>query len=94
MGDKSKIFDLIIGFFIGVLSSILGCFLFITFVMKQDFIAGLNDINAQGYLGKIMTLGAIMNVVVFFILLKYNKDIIARGVILATIILTVITLFV
>lgn len=89
-----KLRDLIIGFAIGILASLIGSYLFITLVMKNDFVLGLNYIKSQGYLGKIITLGAILNVIVFFILLKFNKEIMARGVILATIILAILTLFV
>jgi hypothetical protein len=45
-------------------------------------------------LGKIITLGAIVNLVLFFILLKFNKELMARGVVLGMILLTVITLIV
>lgn len=89
-----KLRDLLIGFAIGILASLIGSYLFITLVMKNDFVLGLNYIKSQGYLGKIITLGAILNVIVFFILLKFNKEIMARGVILATIILAILTLFV
>ena len=61
--------------------------------MKNDFLGGLNAIKTQGYLGKIITLGAVLNVIAFFILLRYNKEMMARGVILATIMLTIFTLF-
>ena len=86
--------NLIIGLFIGIIASFLGCFFFITLVMKLDFIYGLNTMKSQGYLGKIITLGAILNLLVFSLLMKYNKELMARGVILATIILTIITLLV
>jgi hypothetical protein len=92
--QKMKIQDLIIGVFIGLLSATIGSYLFITLVMKNDFFQGLIYMKSQGYLGKIITLGAALNIIAFFVLLKYNKEIMARGVILATLILTVITLFV
>lgn len=89
-----RIKGLIIGFFIGILTTTIGSYFFITIVMKNDFLEGLNSIKSQGLLGKIITLGAVLNVIAFFILLKYNKEMMARGVILATIVLTVYTLFV
>ena len=30
--------------------------------------------KAKGFLGKVITLGAILNIVVFFILLKFDKE--------------------
>jgi hypothetical protein len=48
--------------------------------------------KSQGLLGKIITLGAILDLIAFAILLKLNKDSMARGVILAVLVLTIITL--
>ena len=48
----------------------------------------------QGHLGKIVTLGSILDLVIFAILLKTNKEMMARGVILAVITLTILTLFI
>lgn len=89
-----KFINIFLGFLIGILTTTIGSFLFIKLVMHNDFIVGLQYVKSQGYLGKIITLGAVLNIVVFFLLLKYNKEIMARGVILATIVLTLVTLFV
>jgi hypothetical protein len=86
--------DLLIGFIIGILASILGMFLYITFAVHSDFIAGLQLMKSQGHLGKIVTLGSILDLIAFGILLKLNKELMARGVVLAVILLTIITLFI
>lgn len=86
--------DLIFGFFIGITATFLGSFLFITLVMKHNFIVGITYVKNHGLLGKIITLGAILNLIAFAILLKFNKEIMARGVILATLILTALTLII
>jgi hypothetical protein len=88
----SKI-DIFIGFVIGILASILGSFLFIKFFTAFDFMAGVESMKSEGKLGKLITLGSILDLVAFGILLKMNKDIMARGVVLAVIIITIITLF-
>jgi hypothetical protein len=49
--------------------------------------------KSQGYLGKVITLGAILNLVAFFVLLKINRELMARGVVLATLLLALITMF-
>ncbi len=51
-------------------------------------------LQAEGKLGKIITLGTVLDLAVFWIALKLNKEFIARGVILAVIILTIITVLV
>lgn len=85
--------DLLTGFLIGVLASLLGCFLFIKIFTAFDFMAGVESMKAEGKLGKLITLGSILDLVAFGILLKMNKEIMARGVVLAVIIITIITLF-
>lgn len=85
--------DILIGFIIGFLASLLGCFLFIKFFTAFDFMAGIQSMKSEGKLGKLITLGSILDLVAFGILLKLNKEIMARGVVLAVIIITIITLF-
>lgn len=86
--------DVLIGVLIGIASAVIGSFIFVEAFTGYHYLDGIQTFKAQGLLGKIITLGAIMNLVIFFTLLKFNKDLMARGVILATIILTVVTLFV
>lgn len=89
-----KKIDLLIGVFIGIAASVIGSFIFIEAFTNYGFMEGIGTIRAQGNLGKVITLGAILNLIVFFILLKFDKELMARGVVLGTIILTIITLFV
>jgi hypothetical protein len=85
--------DLLIGFIIGIIASFLGMFLYITIVMHSDFLAGIQTMKNEGHLGKIVTLGSILDLVAFAVLLKMNKELMARGVVLAVIMLTIVTLF-
>ncbi len=89
-----KKIDLFYGFVIGVIASIIGSYIFIVAFTPYSFLGGLQILKFEGKLGKIITLGAILNLLIFFGLLKYNKELLARGVILAMFILTIITLFV
>ncbi|UQD55913.1 hypothetical protein [Flavobacterium sp. K5-23] len=86
--------DLIKGFVLGITVSIIGSLLFITIFTEFDCVSGIKTMKAQGYLGKIITLGSIPNLILFAVLLKLNKEMMARGVVLAVIIMTVITLFI
>jgi hypothetical protein len=86
--------DLLLGFIIGIITSLLGSYLFIIFFTNFDFVAGIQSMKSQGHLGKIITLGTILDLIIFGILLKINKEIMARGVVLAVIILTIFTLFI
>lgn len=85
--------DLLTGFLIGIIASFVGVFLYITLVLHLDFIAGIQSMKREGQLGKIITLGSILDLITFGILLKMNKELMARGVVLAVIALTIVTLF-
>lgn len=86
--------DLFIGFIIGILTSILGSYLFLTFFTQFDLSSGIPIIKQHGYLGKVITLGSILDLVVFTILLKRNKELMARGVVLAVIVIAISTFFI
>lgn len=85
--------QLLSGFTIGILASILGSYLFITFFTNFDFMSGIQTMKSEGKLGKLITLGTILDLVAFGILLKLNKEIMVRGVVLAVIIIAIFTLF-
>ncbi|WP_309642432.1 hypothetical protein [Flavobacterium sp.] len=86
--------DLILGVLMAVIASVIGSFIFIKLFTGFDFVNGMLFYKSHGLLGKIITLGAILNLILFFILLKFNKDLMARGVILGMIVLTVVTLLI
>lgn len=86
--------DLLIGFIIGIFTSFLGSYLFITFFTQFDISSGIQTIRQNGYLGKIITLGTVLDLAVFGILLKKNKEMMARGVVLAVIVLAISTMFI
>lgn len=85
--------DSFIGLVIGFLGTLLGSYLFITFATQYNFISGLEIMKSQDSLGKLVTLGSILDLALFTILLKLNKELMARGVVLSVIILAIITLF-
>ena len=86
--------DVLLGFLIGIATTLLGSYLFITFFTEFKFIAGIQIMKSQGNLGKIITLGSILTLIAFGILLKMNEEMMARGVVLAVIVLTILTLFI
>ena len=87
----SKI-KIIYGLIIGIVSTIIGTALFIAFFTEYSFVEGLQISNSNGTIGKIITLGAILNIIIFFSLLKFKQELMARGVVLATIIMAIMTL--
>ncbi|MCD9573551.1 hypothetical protein [Flavobacterium soyae] len=86
--------ELVIGFIVGIFTSLLGSYLFIKFFTKFDLPAGIQTIREMGYLGKVITIGAVLDLPVFLILLKRNKEMMARGVIFAVIVLAISTIII
>jgi hypothetical protein len=84
--------DLFFGFVFGLLACMLGIFLFLTFFTTFNFISGLQSMKAQGSLGKLITLGAILDLVLFGVLIQVKKELMARGVLLSVIVLAIATL--
>ena len=86
--------DILLGFIIGIFTSLLGSYMFITFFTKFDISSGIQTIKENGYLGKVITLGTTLDLAVFAILLKKNKEYMASGIILAVIVLAISTLLI
>ena len=83
--------DLLIGFIIGVFTTLIGTVLFLLLFTEFRSLSDYYILKEEGIVGKVITLGAILNIFVFFILLKNNKELMARGIILATLILALLT---
>lgn len=89
-----KKIELFYGFLIGIAGAFIGTFLFLSLATDYDYLEGVMALRSQNELGKLIALGAVVNIAIFFFLLKNNKELMARGIVLSTILLTVITLFV
>jgi len=89
-----KKIDLFYGLLIGLITSLIGSYLFIIAFTPYSFFGGIQILKFEGKLGKIITIGAILNIGMFFGLLKYKRESMAKGIILALIVLTIVTLFI
>ncbi len=85
--------DLFIGVFLAMATTFIGTFLFIRLFTDMSYLTGMHLYKGQGMLGKILTLGAILNILLFYILIKKDREEISQGVILGLIIITIVTLF-
>lgn len=84
--------EIIIGFFTGLIANAIGLLLAAFFLGNGNDIE--NTIEAsifEGIFGKLVTIGAILNLIVFFIFIKKKQDYKARGVLLATIFVAIST---
>ncbi len=84
--------DVIIGFIIGILANIIGIAIYILLFSKEGFEGTLKSAVNFNFIGKLVSLGAILNLIVFFILIKMNQDNKARGVLMATLLAAIIVI--
>ena len=84
--------DIIIGLIVGLIANAIGLFLSATYFGEgEPFMTVVKSAQAEGFLGKLISLGAILNLVVFFIFIQKKQDYRARGVLFATLIVALIT---
>ena len=86
--------DFFIGIILGIIVAFIGSFLFLKLFSSIEIDLALQYLKSNGNMGKVITLGALLNVGLVFLLFKKNKDMMAKGVIFSIFILTVFTLFV
>lgn len=84
--------EVLTGFIIGIVANTIGLFLASMILGNgEGFISVLKSASAEGFLGKLVSLGAILNLGAFFIFIKKKQDYRARGVLLATVLIAVTT---
>jgi hypothetical protein len=84
--------EVVIGFLVGLIANIIGLFFAAAILGNgDDFITVLKAASTEGFLGKLISLGALLNLVCFFIFIKKKQDYRARGVLLATICIAAFT---
>lgn len=85
--------DFFIGIILGIVVAFIGSFLFLKLFTSIEIDLALQYLKSNGNMGKVITLGALLNVGLVFLLFKKNKDMMAKGVIFSIFILTILTLF-
>lgn len=84
--------EVFIGFIVGLIANAIG-FIIAIFIFGngEDFATAYRQSLAQGFFSKLVSMGALLNLVVFFLFIKQRRDYRARGVIMATIVVTIAT---
>ena len=84
--------NVILGMLVGLIANAIGLYFAAMFLGKgDDAFTVIKAANSEGFLGKLVSLGAILNLVAFFIFIKKKQDQRAKGVLLATILIAVFT---
>jgi hypothetical protein len=88
MSKKNVIF----GFVLGLLANLLGIVLYILLFSKQSISESLASAAQFNVTGKLVSLGAILNLILFFVFIKSRQDDKARGVLMATVMVAIIVM--
>ena len=90
--------DVFFGLFSGFLANFLGMIITIIVLFNEINILNIfkiiNDSFHDNSITKLISLGAILNLVVFFIFLKYDYEERAKGVLLATFVIAILTIYI
>jgi hypothetical protein len=87
--------DIIIGIIVGLIANAIGVLLFSLYIgstQDRTITNVLQTAVSEGRLGKIMAIGAVLNLLAFFMMLRQGQDARARGVLLATITIAFVTM--
>lgn len=85
--------EIIIGFLVGIIANAIGTTLYILLFselgIKETFEAAIQ----QGHVGSLLALGALLNLISFFLFLRIKRDNRAKGVLIATILTALVILY-
>ena len=84
--------EIMIGFLVGIFANLTGSYLYIFFFSDYSLETTLKMAMENNILGSLIALGAILNLIVFFIYLKKKQIYRARGVVIATLVAAIIIL--
>ena len=77
--------EIALGFFTGIIANMVGMLIYILLFSELGVLETLHEAMKGDFLGTLITAGAILNFLPFFVFLKRNETYRARGVLLATI---------
>ncbi|MDO7171972.1 hypothetical protein [Mariniflexile sp. AS56] len=84
--------NIIIGMLIGLIANVIGLFATASILGQgDDFTTVIKAAISEGFLGKLVSLGAILNLGAFFIFIRKRQDYRARGVLLITVFIAIFT---
>ncbi|MDC6365585.1 MULTISPECIES: hypothetical protein [Flavobacteriaceae] len=85
--------EILIGFLVGIIANTFGTLIYILLFSDLGILETFQAAKSQGYLGSLLALGAILNLLAFFGFLRIKREHRARGVMIATLLTALIILF-
>lgn len=87
--------EILIGFIVGLIAASFGLIIAIQiFGKSDDWGEVIQQSISEGFLTKLMSIGALLNLGTFFLFLKKNQDFRARGVLIATLLIFIGTMII
>ena len=80
------------GVFVGLIAPIVAFVIYVAFYLEADVMETYNSLVKMNKLTHVISLSALINLLLFFMHIKTNKDMVAKGIILATMIYSFIVL--
>ena len=85
--------EIVIGVLVGVIANSIGTILYILLFSKLGLKETFQAAIQQGHVGSILALGAILNLIAFFLFLRLRRDNRAKGVLIATLLTALVILY-
>ncbi len=85
--------EILIGFLVGFIANVTGTLLYIVIFSKLSVVATYQAAVKEQHVGSLLALGAILNLVAFFVFLKIKRDLRAKGVLMATILTALLIMY-
>ena len=86
---------ILIGFGVGLIATVFGLIFAIQiFGKSDDWAVVIAQAVDEGFLTKLMSIGALLNLGAFFLFLKKNQDQKAKGVLIATVLVLITTMII
>tara|TARA_R110002050_G_scaffold204522_4_gene340111 strand:- start:17801 stop:18082 length:282 start_codon:yes stop_codon:yes gene_type:complete len=85
--------EVLIGFIVGIIANVVGTLLYIVLFSKLSIAETYQAAVREEHIGSLLALGAILNLIAFFIFLKIKRDLRARGVLIATILTALLIMY-
>lgn len=85
--------EVIIGFLVGIIANTLGTLLYILLFSDFSIVETYHAAVAQGHIGSLLALGALLNLIAFFGFLRLKRNERAKGVLIATMLTAFIILY-
>jgi hypothetical protein len=80
------------GLFVGLIAPIVAFIIYVAFYLEREILETYHSLLEKNILSEAISLSVLINLLIFFMNIKTNRDMVAKGIILATMIYAFIVL--